>query len=270
MLRTARANGIDFIDTARSYADSERIVGEMVGDDDWWTVSTKLNGELGDLSDCSPSNIASVLAAARASLQTSCEMLRLERLPMVLLHRFEQLHACGGAIWSYLRGEHARGLIGKLGLSASEPQEALTALDHSSVEVIQVPANLADRRLEAAGFFERARRHRVRVIVRSVFLQGALQLPRERLPNHLVALGPLLDALDDEARRLSATRSELIFAHARSLGEVILVGCESEGQLRENIDAWQRSGSLANPAAAVAAIGANLPRDVIEPWRWPR
>lgn len=270
ILRTAKANGIDFIDTARSYEDSERIIGELIGNDDWWTISTKLNGELGDLSDCSPSNVACLLQAARKSLRTSREMLRLGRLPIVLLHRFDHLGACFGEIWSYLRDEQAHGMIGKLGLSAADPQEALTALDDSSVEVIQVPANLADRRLEAAGFFDRARRQGVQIIVRSVFLQGALLLQRERLPSHLMPLGQLLDALDDEARRTSATRSELIFAHARSLGQVILVGCECEAQLQANIDAWQRSSSVPDPAPAIADLATNLPRAVIEPWRWPR
>ena len=269
ILQTGRSSGINFIDTARSYGDAELIVGELVGDDPFWLVSTKLDGELGDLGDCGSSNLSRLLQAANRSLEISRGQLRRRRLPVVLLHRFEHLTACSGQIWDLVVRERERGSIGRLGVSANGPQEAMAALDYSHVEVIQVPANVADQRLRLAGFFDRARSQGILIVVRSVFLQGALLLAPEHLPPHLAVLSSLLEALDEDARRAGCTRAELLFAHARTLGDVILVGCESEQQLRRDISAWERSAAVADLAPDLVELTRRLPPPVIEPWRWP-
>ena len=269
ILRTARSNGINFIDTARSYGDAELIVGELAGDDPSWIISTKLDGDLGDLGDCGTANLSRLLQAAEQSLGISRQQLRRDHLPVVLLHRFEHLTACSGQIWNLLVRERERGSIGMLGVSANGPQEAIAALDYSDVEVIQVPANVADQRLRLAGFFERARRQDISIVVRSVFLQGALLLAPEQLPSHLAVLTRLLVAIDEGARRAGCTRAELLFAHARRLGDVVLVGCESEQQLRRDIRAWERSAAVPDLAPGLVEIAGMLPSEVIEPWRWP-
>ena len=99
-----------------------------------------------------------------------------------------------------------------------------------------------------AGFFDRARSQGILIVVRSVFLQGALLLAPEQLPSHLAALSRLVEAIDADARRAGCSRVELLFAHARTLGDVILVGCESEQQLHGDISAWERSAVVADPA----------------------
>ncbi len=265
ILRTARANGVHFIDTARSYDDAEGIIGRLVGTDPYWTVCTKLEGELGDAMDC-----AGALGAASRSLSTSRKELKCDHLAIVLLHRFEHLTICSGGVWDLLVRERTRGSIGKIGISATDPQEAIAALDDPNVEVIQVPANLADQRLLRAGFFERARRKGVMVIVRSVFLQGALLLPSDQLPRHLRGLRRLLDAIDREAVLAGCSREDLLFAHVRRLGDYIVVGCESARQLQTNIESWKRSEPLQDPGPKLADIARSVPSPVINPWEWPR
>jgi aryl-alcohol dehydrogenase-like predicted oxidoreductase len=270
MLATARAAGIDFIDTARSYGDSERLIGELTGDDAHWTIATKLNADLGDDSNCQPDNLERLLQGADGSLATSHQHLGRKQIPILLLHRMQHRTACSGSIWDRLRRERSEGRIGKLGISTISPREAFVAIDDDEVEVVQVAANLADQRLVESSFFELARSRGVLVIVRSPFLQGALTLAIDQLPGHLVELGPLLQAIDDEAESTGTSRAELVFAHAGRLGDVVLVGCETEKQLRQNIAAWQRALTLPDPGPKFADLARRLPSDVIDPRTWPR
>jgi aryl-alcohol dehydrogenase-like predicted oxidoreductase len=270
ILAIARADGISFIDTARSYGDSERLIGELAGGDPYWTVATKLDPDLGDDSDCSESNLGSLVERAEGSLARSRELLRLESIPIVLLHRMQHRWACSGRIWETLRRQRSAGAIGRLGISAATPGEATLAIEDHDVEVIQVPANLADQRLVQNGFFDHARRRGVFVVVRSAFLQGALTLAPENLPRHLEALGPFLRALDEQAESAGASRAELAFAHVSRLADVVVVGCETDAQLKENLAAWRRSASVTDPGPALADLARQLPEEVVEPGRWPR
>lgn len=270
VLGTARAAGINFIDTARNYGDAEQLLGQLAGEDPYWVISTKLHGELGDLADCGAANLTRLLAAAAASLEISRHQLRRNQISIVLLHQMAHRTACSGQIWNLLRQERSRGTIGLLGISAAGPQEAVDALEDDEVEAIQVAANLADQRLFGSGFFERARSRGVLVIVRSTFLQGALLLPIERLPGYLAELCPFLEVIDEEARARGITRAELFFAHARHLGDIVLVGCETQQQLEENIRAWQAAKDLPDLAPKFADLAKQLPARVIEPWQWPR
>jgi aryl-alcohol dehydrogenase-like predicted oxidoreductase len=270
ILALARAAGIEFIDTARSYGDSERLIGELTGDDGYWTVATKLNPQLGDDSDCRADNVKLLLERADESLATSRLLLKRHEIPILLLHRMEHRTSCGGRIWDRLRRERADGRIGKLGISAVSPLEANLAIEDDEVQVVQVAANLADQRLVESGFFELARRRGVLVIVRSAFLQGALTLATGQLPWYMRELGPLLEALDEEAESTGTTRAELVFAHARRLGDVVLVGCETDAQLQQNITAWQRAQSLPDPGPKLADLARRLPSGIIDPRSWPR
>ena len=47
MLACAREAGIHVLDTARAYGGAEDLIGELVGDDPYWTVVTKLSPEVG-------------------------------------------------------------------------------------------------------------------------------------------------------------------------------------------------------------------------------
>jgi aryl-alcohol dehydrogenase-like predicted oxidoreductase len=269
MLATARSAGIDFIDTARSYGESERLIGDLTADDGYWSVATKLKAELGDESDCRPDNVQLLLEQADDSLASSRRLLKRAQIEILLLHRMRHRTACSGQIWDRLRRERSEGRVGKIGISTVSPREANLAIEDDEVEVVQVAASLADQRLVQDGFFDRARARGVMVVVRSVFLQGALMLEVEQLPSPLRKLGPLLRALDDQARSAGVTRSELVFAHARRLGDVVLVGCETEEQLKQDVSAWKRAESLPDPGPTLADLAGRIPTEVLEPGRWP-
>ena len=149
------------------------------------------------------------------SLATSREALGQLVLPAVLLHRFAHRHACAGKLWrSVLAERHAR-RIGALGVSATTPEEAWTALEDPDIEILQVAASLLDLRLFRQGFFPRARELGRTVYVRSAFLQGVDHLEPHALPNTPADLREPLRRIHATAEELGVPPRALFLAFAR-------------------------------------------------------
>lgn len=257
MLDLARAAGVDTLDTARAYGESESVLGRLAAPDRFRVV-TKL----------APS--ATTPEEAQASLDASRRALRRERLDVLLLHRVAQRHAAGGGVWRLLCRERDEGRIGRIGLSALHPEEALEAVRDPEVSVLQVASSLLDRRLAARGFFEEAAARRVEVHVRSAYLQGVAFLDPETLPEHLAPARPSLEAVAAFAAERRVPPHAVFLAWALSLGAArVVLGAEKADQLAANLEALVLARSLALAAAAFAEGLPDLPESVLDPSRWP-
>jgi len=260
MLKLARAAGVTTLDTARAYGNSEDVIGRSIAGDPYWRVFTKIH-PIADSSD-----------GVRDSLRASRQALRRPILDGVLLHRAEQrqMHG-GGGVWDVLRRERDEGRIGVLGVSANTPEEAWSALEDSEIEWIQVACSLLDQRLYRAKFFERAREARKRIVIRSVFLQGAALLPVDDLPEHLQSLRETLIAVNDWANDRGVSRACVFLAFAAALANVwILLGCESGVQLARNLANWRDACCLADAIRPLADQIDWFPAEILTPSLWPQ
>lgn len=173
VLRVARANGMDTIDTAQAYGESESWLGEagMSG----WKVVSKLPVEL-------PTS-GSIHDWVRSSTLGSAKKLRINCLHGLLVHRSEWLHGAGGdELFEALQGVKQDGLVRKVGVSIYDPEELGDLMDRYPIDLVQAPFNIFDRRMELSGWFSRLKHQHVEVHVRSVFLQGLLLMSRSAIP----------------------------------------------------------------------------------------
>lgn len=270
MLARAERAGIQTIDTARAYGESERRIGEVMRErsaPDTWRVITKLAASVHQ-----PGlGIAETLERVSTSLSESRVALGTDRLPAVLLHRFAHRHACGGKLWRTLLAERENGRIGALGVSAATPEEAWAALDDPDIEILQVASSLLDLRLLRQDFFPRARELGRTVYVRSVFLQGVAHLGADPLPAFLTPLEQPLRMIRTAARGLGVPPRALFLAFAREFlpGAHVVVGCERESQLEELVTDWtDESLDVASLAPLVSAL-PTLEAEVVDPSFWP-
>lgn len=230
ILDSAFEGGVHKLDTARAYGCSEELIGGVLDGDERWQIFTKLDPAVG------ATEVTNPLDQAEQSIQASLRALRRDRLDALLLHRASQRTAADGEVWRYLLSLKEQGSIGALGISAADPQEAWTALKTEDVDAIQVATNLFDRRLLDNGFFDEATILGKRIFVRSVFLQGASWLDKDRLPQPLGALQESFEALSSWATERGLTIGELSLRFVLSAVEAeLLVGCESPGQMRQNL-----------------------------------
>jgi len=272
LLQDAINAGISAFDTARAYGVAEKRLGALLsaGYRDRVRIVTKLD-VLSDIpSDASQ---AWVRSAVDASVYESCNALKSDKLDTLLLHRWAHHDAWDGAVWERLLEMKREGLIRVVGVSVSDPEDAIAALNDADVGHLQCPVNILDWRWRSAVFQEAIeRRPEVVVHARSVLLQGLLNLEAAAWPRWPdFDAESLCDALDRSVADLGRLdRIDLCIAYVRALPWVtsLVIGMESSSQLRSNLRYMQ---GIPLDADQVNFVHDTLPRvseRILNPALW--
>jgi aryl-alcohol dehydrogenase-like predicted oxidoreductase len=233
ILALARERGLTVIDTAPGYGDSETVLGavmaDMPGESGSWAVVSKTPGPV------SPQG-HHVATAVEEGLRASLVRLRREWLYGLLVHNPQDLLAPGGErVHTALLGLRERGLVRKIGVSVYDAAQLEAVLQRFAVDLVQLPLSVFDQRLLKSGHLAALKERGIEVHARSAFLQGALLMPPEELPPHLVALAPGLARFRRLAEGLDASPAQAALAWVNAVDEVdaIIVGVNNAAQLAE-------------------------------------
>lgn len=247
ILALAAAAGIDLLDTATAYGDSEVVLGRLAAPS--FRVVTKIGGP--------PARFADAVRASAA---------RLGRAPYaVLLHDARALLRPGGEeVARGLEALRASGLAPRIGLSAYTPGVLAAAVAMVRPDLVQLPFSVLDRRFERTGWLERLKSAGAEVHARSLFLQGALLAGRT--PPRLAFAAGHLDAFRDAcaAAGLGPLQACLSAGLAAPLDRLV-VGVTSRAELEAVLDAAATAGPL--PAAFDRLAAAD--EALLDPSRWP-
>ncbi len=194
ILKHAWSAGVDTLDTAIAYGDSEQGLGE-IGVDQWQVIS-KLPAIHESCTD--------VAGWVQESLAGSLKRLRIPRLHGFLLHRSQQLLGPqGDALYRALISLKNQGKVEKIGVSIYGPDELEALWPHFQIDLVQAPFNIIDRRLATSGWLTRLHQAGIEIHVRSVFLQGLLLMGAQSRPTYFNRWQPLWDQwhhwLDEQA-----------------------------------------------------------------------
>jgi aryl-alcohol dehydrogenase-like predicted oxidoreductase len=262
ILDSARAAGIDLLDTASLYGCSEQVLGECGVAAHGWRVVTKTLQFKGE--GVGPAQVhlfADALEASFAKLGT-------QRLYAVLVHHAPDLLAAGGALlYARLQQLKQEGRIAKIGFSAYDGATIEQVLARYPVDLVQLPMNVLDQRLPASGALERLQRHGVEVHVRSAFLQGLLVGPADALPPHLEPLAARLARFGEVAAQAGMSRAGLALAYLRQMPQVsqIVLGVNSEAQLQQCVRAYHEP----QPQGVDFSLFRCDDSALVDPSRWP-
>ncbi len=257
--------GIRYFDTAQAYGESEAIVGQVLRD-------LGVANEAQIITKLSPSVDITNVDAILASLRFSLEQLGLRRLWGVLLHREEQLDHWENAVGEAFTCARSEGLVSHVGVSVYSPQRGLQALDLRDIDVLQVPANVFDRRMKRAGVFQQARTRSVKIFIRSAYLQGLALLPNPRVAQLAPFALNAVEALDRFCCVQLLDRQEFALRYALALdaNALVVVGAEMPAQIAGNC----RAAALPSlPSTVSAAWDAAWPNDdelLVNPSLWPK
>jgi aryl-alcohol dehydrogenase-like predicted oxidoreductase len=233
ILRRAAESGIDCLDTAPAYGESEARLGSAMGDTTFRIVTKTPAFRADEIS-------AADGALVRSTFMQSLERLRRPRIYGLLVHHAGDLLKPGGRRLAEAMQDLKRdGLVEKIGLSVYTGDEIDRALDIFEPDLVQLPVNVFDQRLLQSGHVERLRRRGIEIHARSVFLQGLLLMNPDAVPDYF---SPLRETLADYATRLNAmgmTRLQGALAFVRGLDAIdyAIVGAQSSEQLEEIVAA---------------------------------
>lgn len=261
ILRTAHESGTRILDTAQQYGESEDLIGAFLRRTPEYPfrVISKISPGV------NPSDRSAIVESVRQSY------LKIGKgLLGMLVHDPSWLGAWSDGTGAALRESVERGFISACGVSLYHPEELSQALSLDPVNLIQIPFNVLDRRFLHAGLIDRSRKKKIRLFVRSVFLQGLLLMPLDEAVRKVPAAGPYLMPWHELCRRLSKEPGEIALRYVASVlpEEHIIVGCEGTEQIRKN-GQWF-STPLPKPVIDEINGWPIPPDDVINPSCWAR
>lgn len=163
ILDTAVDHGIDSIDTAIAYGQSESIIGETSQN------RFKIISKLPPL----PVDISNVSEWVHSQVQGSLSRLKCTSLDALLLHRPQDLTGAQGAeLYAAIGSLMAEKMIDRFGVSIYSPDDLEGIIGTFDIHVVQAPLNVFDRRI--LGVTDQLSALNIEVHARSVFLQGVL------------------------------------------------------------------------------------------------
>jgi aryl-alcohol dehydrogenase-like predicted oxidoreductase len=171
-----------------------------------------------------------VEAEARAALRR----LALERADAIIVSSPSELFGPhGAAVWERLARLRDEGLFAKIGVAAHASDDPVGVARRFKPDILQAPASLLDQRLLADGSLARIAGLGIEVQLRSIFLNGLLFLPPDRVPAQLKGASGRLSRV---RRMIAEGRSDplqaaLGFALSRPEASAVLVGVTSAAEL---------------------------------------
>jgi aryl-alcohol dehydrogenase-like predicted oxidoreductase len=255
ILKEARDHGVDTLDTAIAYGNSEQRLGEI--GIDGWQIVTKLPPV--------PEECPDVRGWILSTVEQSMIRLKTGRIHGLLLHKPSQLlEQHGNAIHDTLSAIKHDGRVDKIGISIYDPEELERILLRYPLDLVQAPFNILDRRLCDSGWMERLHGLGVELHVRSVFLQGLLLMNTTERLRRFPRWKSLWQVYDEWLENGTHTPLEACLAHALSFPGIarVVVGIDSPLHFREIVHA------SAAPAPCISSALSTDDAGLLNPARW--
>lgn len=230
ILKIAKLAGIDTIDTAINYGQSESVLGNI--DIRSWKIITKL--------PAIPEDCENIFAWIKQEIEGSVRRLRITKLHGVLLHRpLQLLDDKGPSINEALRELQGQGFVSKLGISVNDPTDLDLIFDKYSFDLVQAPLNILDRRFIDTGWINRLHKSGVEIHSRSVFLQGLLLMPDDKRPSIFNRWASFWEEWSNWLVKMDLSPLEACIGFANSITTIdrIIVGVDTVDHLEEIIQA---------------------------------
>ncbi len=253
-MQIAARAGLAVLDAQVSFGRAETVIGNLMPRPSPFRVMIKAGR-----ADRGPDYVED---EARAALRR----LRLDKADTIMVQSAGDLFCPqGAAVWDRLRQLRDEGLFAKIGVSVFASDEPVALTRRFKPDIVQAPASLLDQRLITSGALAEIAGLGVEVHLRSIFLQGLLFLPPDRMP---VALRGASGPLSRVRRMIAEGRSDplqaaLGFALSRPEARHVIVGVASAAELQAVIAAstspppdldWDEM-ALEDPAALVGGGG---------------
>lgn len=262
ILRHAAHAGVEVLDTACLYGDSEAVLGRCLPADHRFKIVTKTPKFAG---------VDGALAATvlKAAFAESCQRLRLPRLYGLLAHDANDLLGSeGDAIWLAMQELQAEKRVILIGASVYNGGQIDALLQRYPIDLVQLPLSVLDQRLIQSGHLDRLVERNIEVHVRSAFLQGALLMSPDRLPPHLAGLRPCLEHISVYAANLGISPLQAALRFVSGLKQVAAVVCGVDSAVQFD----QLAAALEHPETALsaddAAACACSDTQLLDPSQW--
>jgi len=249
--------GIECIDTAPSYGESEEVIGEFLSPE---KHNFKIISKTPEFDRFSKD-------ALRDALQGILTRLNRESIEGCLIHRFDDFMKYD-ELWSALVDFKREGFIGEIGFSLYSVEELRIVLDRKlNIDIINIPYSVFDRRFEP--YLKELKALNIKVVARSIFLQGLPSLERDSLKGSLVKTTPSLNALGELEVNNSISRYAMClnFALLNPYIDKVVIGVDTLDHLIDNLKSLDLIDVVRGIYGSLAGLKIDH-EEVVSPKRW--
>lgn len=254
ILSKAAEAGVEVIDTAHGYGESEKIIGSY--------LRTNKNSfkVISKLPKCSRDDVAKLF-------KESLRDLGVEAIYGYLVHSFTSYKADNG-IWDELCRLKSEGKVKKIGFSLYYPSELEELLNKNlKFDIVQIPCSVLDQRFFP--YLKILTERGVEIHARSIFLQGLLLQAPAELNGRFKEIFVKLTALREMSRSSGVPLELLCLLFVALNGNIdkAVIGMGSVRHLESNIEAFKygsKAGSIYEDLLSLREDD----EDIIVPARW--
>ena len=239
ILDCAYNNNIIYLDTAREYGESEKMIGNFKSmTNSAFLISTKLQ-KINE-SFAKDKNLLQELIMK--SIAVSKENLQIESIEMLMLHQSDEFLIENIEFWNIIEKLKKEHVIKTFGVSVYNIEETKYLINnhHQIIDFLQIPYNIFDRRFEC--IFEQAEKLSISLISRSTYLKGLLTCDINQVPIELSNLLVYKEKFINLCNQCNLTPQEfaLLFVLKNPNLTSTIIGVNNIDELKQNIDIFSK------------------------------
>jgi len=249
-----RLNKISYIDTAKNYGASEKLIGDNS------FSNFKIISKLPKLNK----NVKNIYRWVCGNVYDTLQKVRKKKIYAILMHNPSDLLAKNGSqIYESLIKLKKNKIIKKIGISVYNPDEADKLLKKYKIDIIQIPFSVFDRRILKNNWIYKIKKKNIEIHVRSVFLQGLLlnnKIPKyfQKWKVNFIKWNKFCTNL-----KISKNLAALKFVISQKKIDKIVLGIDSLNELKINIKNMLDSKKLLFPGELSIDD-----EEILNPYNW--
>ena len=257
ILDEAISNGVFCFDTAMAYGNAEQILGKYI-------CERKINKDY--LKIITKGNSQSDLQIIINNIKNSIENINIEQVYGFLFHDSTVVYS--KSKMNLLSEIKAIGYAKNVGVSIYTPDEALKALEYG-IDIIQVPYNLFDSRLDKVDFFKKAKSKNIEVFARSSLLQGLVLMDYNKLPLNVLFAKDYLIEFDNLCKKydIDKLNASVNYVASNDLIDYIVFGTDNLNQFKEYMTIKDKKLPI-EFINEIKNCFSNVPEKLVNPTLW--
>ncbi len=266
ILDCAMANGINTLDTAGAYGDSEVVIGNWLR-----TVPVEKRPFIvTKAAYLDHSSLENLRADLFRRVRESKKRLGVEQLDMLMLHSFDDYVQDKDNVRAVMHELKAAGEVRFLGTSAYSNHD-FGEIAATGFDAVQIPLNLFDWKQIDNGGLKKLEESGMMIFVRSVYLQGLVFKTPETLAPHMEFARETLEKFQYLCNKYQLAPATLALSYALSLPGVtsLVLGSEKAEQVGQNVALMQQAVTLtAQQMEEIHTLFRDTPEQVLNPGMW--
>lgn len=224
ILSYAYENGIRYLDTAELYGNAHELIGEFhkLYPTKKFNIITKFPHEFKD--------------RLNHKINSYLNQLDIDYLEAILFHSYESYINYKNQLSDLVKLK--RKSVKFIGVSVYTNEQMNVVIDDINIDIIQLPFNLFDNLNLRGELIKKAKSNNKIIHTRSAFLQGLFFMKKDNRNAIRVKLEKELDLIEEISIKSSIPIGSIALNYCLMQNYIdgVLIGVESLGQLKENID----------------------------------